>query len=364
MKKTGNPIRVLHVIGSISVSNGISAMVMNYYNKLDYSRLIFDFMLNEDVEANVRSYIEGNGSRIYIMPELKAVNTLKYIKNLIEVYKTTDYRIIHGHVANSAVLYLGLARNDTKRIVHSHNTELADIWWKYLRNWILTRFIKLVANEYIACSEEAAVSLFGKSRKAYILNNAIDVQAFVYDEKKREEIRGYLGCSNKYVIGHVGRFCAQKNHSFLLDVFNEVYKRNLDSVLLLIGDGELFNNIKQKAETLGLSDAVLFLGTKDNVQDYMSAMDVFALPSLFEGLGIVGIEAQASGLRVVSSAKVPRIIDITETVDFLPFNIELWVQALLKKAELNRHAMNLKVLQSRFNIETQLDCLYKYYEGL
>ena len=364
MHELNAPIRVLHVMGSIGLNNGVSSVVMNYYSKLDHSKLTFDFMLNEDVDTDIRAYIEGNGSKIYIMPELKVKNTFRYVKKLREFYRTTDYKIIHGHVANSAIFYLGLARNVPYRIIHSHNTRLADIWWKCIRNWVLTRFIKFVANKYIACSEEAAKSLFGKNNNTFILNNAIDVEKFAFSPEKREEIRKNLQINDKIVIGHVGRFCAQKNHSFLLDVFSQAYKENPNLVLMLLGDGELRARIARKATTLGLRDAVFLLGTKENVYDYMSAMDVFVLPSLFEGLAVVGIEAQASGLRVISSLKVSEEINITDTVEFLDLDSRLWVQALLSDKFMDRTDMGLKVRQSGFNVETQLERLCKYYEGL
>ena len=364
MSETNTPIRVLHVLGKIGLNNGISSVVMNYYNKLDHNKLTFDFMLNEDVEADVRAYIESNGSKIYIMPELKASNTFKYIKKLRDFYKTTDYKIIHGHVANSAVFYLGLAWNIPHRIIHSHNTQLADIWWKHIRNWILTRFIKFVANKYITCSKEAAEYLFGRNIKALILNNAIDIDKFIFNAEKREKIRKNLGVVDKVVIGHAGRFCVQKNHEFLLDVFYEAHEANPNLALMLLGDGELREKIEQKAKMLGIDNSVLFLGTKDNVYDYMNAMDMFVLPSLFEGLAVVGIEAQASGLRMISSSNVSRDIDITKTVEFLSPEKTVWIQAILDNKCMNRLEIGMKVKQSGFNIETQIYRLCEYYEEL
>ena len=232
MGEKTTPVRVLHVLGKIGLNDGISSAVMNYYNKLDHSKLTFDFMLNEDAPPSMKAYIEGNGSKIYIMPKLKVANTLKYIKKLREFYKTANYKIIHGHVANSAVFYLGLARDVPHKIIHSHSTKLADIWWKRVRNWALTRFIKFVANNYIACSEEAAKSLFGKNNNALILNNAIDVEKFAYNPIKREEIRNSLGICDKHVIGHVGRMTAEKNHGFLLQVAKDVQSTYADTALL------------------------------------------------------------------------------------------------------------------------------------
>ena len=156
--------RVLHVLDKISVGSGVSVVVMNYYSKLDHKKITFDFMLNEDVDEETRTYIESNGSKIFIMPNLKTANTFKYIKALKRFYKTHDYKIVHGHVVNSAVFYLGIARKKVLfRIIHSHNTRSSDVFWKRIRNWLLTRFIRSVANSYMACSEIAAEFLFGKN---------------------------------------------------------------------------------------------------------------------------------------------------------------------------------------------------------
>lgn len=358
-------IRVLHVLDKISVDSGVSSMVMNYYTKLEHNRLTFDFMLNEDTDLKTRAYIESNGSKIYVMPNLKVTNTFKYLKALKEFYKIHDYKIIHGHVANSAVFYLGLAKNIPYRIIHSHSIRSSDILWRRVRNWFLTRCIKGVANRYIACSKEAAKFLFGKTDNVTILNNAIDIEKFIFNQEKRKEIRSSLSLQDEIVIGHVGRFNPVKNHDFLIDAFYGVYKNNQNTRLLLIGNGELYGNIAQKVKKLGLEEAVIFLGATDNVGAYMSAMDVFMLPSLFEGLGLVGVEAQTSGLRVLASEYVPRVMDVTGTVDFLKLDKAVWTQKMIHlQANCGRQEQGNKVKGSRFDIETQSQQLYKYYEKL
>jgi len=355
----------LHVLDEISTNSGKSAVVMNYYSELDHKKFTFDFMLNKDVDAKTREYIEGNGSQIYLMPGLKAANLFKYLKDLKTFYKEHEYLIIHGHVANSAVFYLGLARKKIPfRIIHSHNTMASDVPWKRMRNFILTRFIKSVANRYIACSKEAASFLFGKKENVVIFPNAVDVNSYIFDQVKRDYIRAKLGIAEKLVIGHVGRFCPQKNHDFLIDVFHEVYAKNRETVLLLIGGGELYEVVVRKAERLGLKDAVRFIGISDRVADYMNAMDVFAMPSLFEGLPLAAVEAQASGLPVFLSENISRETDITGKTVFLPLEIPAWVDALITPRMNDRINSGNKVKQSRFNIETQVGQLCNYYEEL
>lgn len=358
-------IRVLHVLDKISVDSGASSVVMNYYATLKHNSLTFDFMLNEAPDAKTIAYIESNGSKIYIMPGLKAVNLFKYIKALKKFYKYHDYKIIHGHVANSAVFYLGLAKDVPYRIIHSHSIKSSDIWWKRIRNRFLISFIKLVANRHIACSEEAANFLFGRKNNATILNNVIDVERFVFNGGKREEIRSFFNLKDELVIGHVGRFSAVKNHDFLIDVFNDVHKENKNTRLMLIGDGELYDSVVQKVKKLGLEEVVLFLGTTDDVGAYMNAMDVFILPSLFEGFSLVGVEAQTSGLSVLASENVPYVINVTGNIDFLELNKAVWVKKLIDShVNGDRNERGSKVKGSRFDIETQSRLLYEYYEKL
>ena len=358
-------VRVLHILDKISVDSGISSVVMNYYNKLDHNRLTFDFMLNEDLDPGTRAHLEGNGSGIYVMPGLRPANIFKYIGALKEFYKGHDYKIIHGHVANSAILYLRLAKNVPCRILHSHSIRSSDIFWKGARNWLLTRLARQAANLYAACSEEAAIFLFGEKNNAFILNNAIDGDKFLFNAEIRENTRRELGLEGKLVIGHVGRFSAVKNHAFIIEVFCEVFKINNHARLMLIGAGGLYRDIVRKTEKLGIREAVVFVGAADNVGAYMSAMDIFVLPSVFEGFGMVGIEAQAAGLYVLASVNVPGMIDFTGNVEFLRFDKFLWARKLLgAHTALDRTGQGKKIKGGRFDIETQAMKLCGYYEKL
>ena len=363
-------IRVLHVLDKICVNSGASRVVMNYYGKLDHNILTFDFMLNEEPDAETRAYIEAKGSKIFIMPGLRAANTFKYIRALKEFYKTHDYKIVHGHVANSAVFYLGLARKYVPfRIIHSHNTKSADILWKRLRNWVLTRFIRCecVANRYVACSMDAAEFLFGTAGGAsdvLIVNNAVDIESFLYNANKRDSLRQKLSLDDKPVVGHVGRFCAQKNHGFLIDFFAELYDTMPNAILLLIGDGELYDSVVEKVAKLGLSDAAIFTGAVNNVQDYMSAMDVFVLPSLFEGLPLTGVEAQVNGLPCVFSDRVTLEVKISDGTSFLPLGCKgLWVEEISRMLSDGRVSAG-DIRMDEFDIGSQVKRLEAFYEGL
>jgi glycosyltransferase involved in cell wall biosynthesis len=217
----------------------------------------------------------------------------------------------------------------------------------------------------MACSEEAAKFLFGKANGVTILNNAVDIDKFIYNKTKRNEIRSSLGLKDELVIGHVGRLVPVKNHAFLIDVFDMVHKSNRNTRLLLIGNGNLYGSIMQKVKRLGLENEILLLKSSDDVGAYLSAMDVFTLPSEFEGLGLAGVEAQVSGLRVLASNNVPRVMDVTGNVEFLKLDKTVWFQALINmQPNRERSAQGSKVRGSRFDIETQRQQLYNYYDKL
>jgi len=338
---------------------------MNYYNKLEHKELTFDFMLNEDVDAGTRAYIEGNGSRIFVMPGLRAVNIFKYVKSLKEFYKSHNYNIIHGHVANSAVFYLGYVRKTVPvRIIHSHNTKASDVFWKRIRNWVLTRFLRRVANRFAACSETAAIFLFGRVDNVKIVSNAIEINKFLYYSDVRKRIRRELSVEDKIIIGHVGRFSAQKNHKFLIECFHELHNNNPDTVLLLIGSGELYEDIVHDVKKRDLSEAVIFAGSADNVCEYLNAMDVFILPSFFEGLPLTGIEAQVNGLPCVFSDMITREVQISDSAFFLPLgDAGVWADEVIRAAGCGRSEAG-DMRMAAFDIDVQVKELAAYYKEL
>ena len=207
------------------------------------------------------------------------------------------------------------------RIAHSHSTTNKK---EHLRNFIkniLRLFSKKYATHYFACSELAGRWLFGDKTfnkgEVTVINNAIELEKYKFNEQTRDSLRAKYGLTNQFVIGHIGRFMSQKNHTFLIDIFYEVVKRQHNSKLLLIGDGPLYDEIVNKVHTLNLDDKVVFTGVKQNAYDYYNAMDVFVLPSLYEGLPVVGVEAQANGLPIVTSDTVTRDLNIAGGVDYL-----------------------------------------------
>ena len=358
-------IRVLHVLDKICKGSGVSGVVLNYYGKL-WDKVAFDFMLNEEPDPEMRHHLESKGSNIFVMPGLRATNLPSYIAALKKFYESHQYEIIHGHVVNSAVFYLGLAKNAPHRIIHSHSTQSSDVTWKRLRNWPTNRLIKVVANKQMACSVPAAEYLFGKRNNAFILSNAIEIDNFLFCKCSRNRVRAKLGFGEEKVIGHVGRFCNAKNQGFLIDAFSEAYSVDKNLRLMLVGYGALLEKAVRKVKRLGISEAVKFIGITNDVPAYLSAMDVFALPSKFEGLGMVAVEAQASGLPVMTSNTVPRIVRVNSLVEFLCLDISLWAQKFVNTPSNAHDRMKLgyELKGSLFDIDKQAKELCLYYQGL
>lgn len=330
------PIRIAHVIGKM-VGGGVESFIMNYYRKIDKEKIQFDFIIDSDSTVVPREEIEKLGGKIIEIPPYQQI--FKYIKELRKVFRNSNYKIVHSHLNVLSVfpLFCAYMEKIPVRIAHSHSTTNKLEWKKNILKNLLKPFSKVFATDYFACSEHAGRWLFGdkafEQGKVTIIHNAIDTNKFKYNEETREKIRKELGINDKFVLGHVGRFVQQKNHEFLIDVFSEVHKENEKAVLLLIGDGPLEEKIREKVKKLELLDSVYFLGIRDNVNEIMQAMDVFVFPSLYEGLGIVLVEAQTSGLSCVVSTDVPKEVKITNKINFVSLDedIRIWKKNVLDK---------------------------------
>ena len=367
--KEQQPIRVAHIVGKM-VGGGVEAFIMNYYRNIDRTKVQFDFIIDSDSKVVPREEIEKLGGRIIEIPPYQKI--FSYIKELKKVLKENEYKIVHSHLNALSVfpLFTAYLAKVPVRIAHSHSTTNKKEWKKNIIKNILKPFSKVFATDYFACSEHAARWLFGNKTfeqgKVQIIHNAIDVDKFKYNEETRNKVRKELQIENKFVLGHVGRFVKQKNHDFLIDVFNEVYKENNNAVLLLVGDGPLEEQIKQKVKKLNLEDAVYFLGIRDDVNELMQAMDVFVFPSLYEGLGIVLIEAQASGLKCISSTKVPKEVKETVLIEFIGVekeNIISWRNHILNGNE-RIYDSNEIIKKSNYDIHIENQKLLNVYVKL
>ena len=318
MKKKEEPIRIAQIIGKW-LGGGVESVVMNYYRHLDHDKIQFDFICDDDSTNIPYDEIEKLGGKVILIPPYQKV--FKYQKELRRVLRDGKYKIVHSHINTLSVfpLYAAKKVGVPVRIAHSHSTTNKKEWKKNLLKQVLRPFSKKYATNYMCCSELAGRWLFGDKTydegKVYLLNNAIDLDKFKYDKKIRDKKRKELGIKeDTIVIGHIGRFVAQKNHTFLIDIFNQFHKKEKNSILLLAGQGPLQEEIKNKVRELGLDDSVRFLGQRNDANELYQAFDVFLLPSLYEGLPVVGVEAQASGLLCFFSddmTKETKVLDST-----------------------------------------------------
>lgn len=344
------PIRVLQVV-TIMNRGGLETMLMNYYRKLDKSKIQFDFMTNRVERGHYDDEIEALGGKIYRLSPIKPGNYKKYFKELDNFFnKHKEYKVVHSHINENSGFVLKVAKKAgiECRIAHSHLSDLK-FDYKYPFRVYARKNLKGNVSDYFACSERAGQWLFGKEisslGKVTVLNNAVDTEKFKINNDIRDKVRMKLGVEEKKVIGHVGRFNPQKNHEFLIDVFNEVYKKDKNTVLLLVGDGYLKEKIKEKVKKLNLEQGVKFLGVREDIPELMQAMDLFLFPSQFEGLAVVMVEAQAAGLKVITSTGVTKESDITNNVEFIDLSkgAEYWANAVINSDFEKKDSINMMI---------------------
>lgn len=363
--------RVLNVIGK-RPCGGIGSFVINYQSnfqpniiKIDY--LIFDDELQGDFDKKVSKL----GSTVYVLPALKNRRLFSIWREIEKFFKVhaEEYVAVHLHSVNIAFMILTAARkNGIKNLLaHSHATMYSDKKLNGIRNYFLCLNLNKQATMYLACSRAAGQFLFGKnnSSEIVILNNAIDCDKFKFSKLIRQEIREDLNLQEKYVVGHVGRFNEQKNHKFLINIFEEIYKINNKAVLLLIGDGPLVPEIDRMIKEKHLESSIMKLGMRNDVAKLLQGMDVFVLPSLYEGLPVIGIEAQASGLPCVMSDKVTTEVSIIN-VKFMSLKQDAYQWAVCinyMKNSIRREDAAKIVSDAGYNIKIEALKLQKIYQS-
>lgn len=351
-------IRILQCVGNLNRA-GIETMIMNYYRNIDRNKFQFDFLCNKEKKGDYDEEIKSYEGKIFFTPCLNPIKWRQYQKFMNDFFsKHKEYKIIHCQNEQMAfpALYAAKKNGVPIRIAHGHNTATRfDIKWpiKTLYRYL----IRTVATDYIACSHAAGKYYFGKDVK--VLNNAIDTDKFKYNKELREKLRKELHLEDKYVIGHVGRFEPQKNHIFLLRVFKEYLRKDKSAVLLLIGNGSLERKIKEKVKNMGIENNVIFTGNIPNVNEMYNVMDVFVLPSLHEGLPVVGIEAQSSGLPCIFSDRITDEVLLNSNVYSIPLNnnYDEWCK---KIAQLKYEDRNYKY-HKEYDIKYVKNELEEYY---
>lgn len=314
-------IRVLQVFSMMN-RGGSETMIMNYYRNMDRTKVQFDFVVHTDKKCAYDDEIKSLGGQIFYVPFFKGYNLYSYQKAWNIFFQThSQYKVIHIHYFTIAGLILPIAKkyNLSVRIVHSHISTDSVPFLRLLRLHLLRPWAILHATDRFACSADAGVFFFRK-HDFVIMNNAIDAEKFIFSSLLRNEKRSELGLKGKFVIGHIGRFQTQKNHSFIIDIFKEVCVLNKNAVLVLVGEGSLKKSIMEKVSLLGLTDKVIFTGVRSDIPELLQAMDVFLFPSLYEGLGIVAVESQAAGLRTIISDNLPKEVYVTKLCEGVSLN--------------------------------------------
>lgn len=358
-----NQLRVLQVVTHME-RGGLESMLMNYYRYIDREKIQFDFLVHRQERAAYDDEIEAMGGKIYRLPRLVPWSKA-YLTALNHFFdEHPEYRIVHVHqdCLSSVILKAAAQHNVPVRVAHSHSAN-QDKNLKYPIKLWYKRFISQYATNLFACGKEAGDWMFGGS-SYQIINNAIDVAAYTYDPTKRQEMRRRLGLENEFTIGHVGRFNQPKNHPFLLDIFAALLKKELNAVLLLVGGGEGMSKMQEKVQELGIAEHVRFLGVRSDVADLMQAMDMFVLPSLYEGLPVTMVEAQAAGLPCIISDKVPSECILTEgLVDVMPLSAspDAWVEKILAKRAIPRTDRRAEIAAHGFDITTEAVKLQEFY---
>lgn len=357
------PIRILQCVSNMDRA-GIETMLMNYYRNIDRNKVQFDFLCNKSKPGDYDDEIKSLGGKIFISPGLSPFKWFKYQRFLKNIFKENpEYKIIHcqNEAMGFPALYAAKKAGIPVRISHSHNTVTRfDFKWpiKILYKYLL----RFVATDYVACGIDAGRYLFGREVK--VIHNAIDVDKFKFDEKVRNKIRKELNVDNKFLIGHVGRFEPQKNHDFLIDIFYEYQKIDKDAVLLLIGTGNLEDKIKEKIKLLRIDNKVIFTGNISNVNEMYNAIDLFILPSLHEGLPVVGVESQANKLPTLISDKVTREIKVNDNIEFLPINnVDIWLKKIAYYKKIGR-SKNSKIIEAGYDINEESKNIVIWYKKL
>ena len=366
-------IRILMVDGTLDCG-GAEALIMNIFRNVDRSKFVFDFAIHTDSDGFYGKEVKDMGGKVYYFPKYRIFNGIKYRKCWKKFFKEHDgeYQIIHNHHSSSVAMILKIAKKfGIYTIAHSHSAG----WDKSLMglaNRFFSHKTRKVADYFLACSYEAGVAQFGEkvaddASRFKVIANGIPADNYIYNEASRNKIRKELNIDKDvHIYGHTGRFVYAKNHQFLLNVYAEIYKKDPSSYLLLIGDGELKEEITKQAKDLGIESRVIITGLVNNVPEYLMAMDYFIFPSNYEGLGIALVEAQASGLRCMKSDMIPNEVDITDLVEASSLNDSpaAWAEKILQKMDYSRQNMAEIIKKAGYDIKSSSDYLQALYSKI
>lgn len=365
-------IRILHMIGSLELG-GSQTMIMNIYRRIDKNIIQFDFIIDHTADMYYADEIRALGGIIYTMPTFTGANIWKIYREWNIFFKEhPEYKIIHSHVRSYASIFLQIAKKYSLiTIIHSHNTSNGKGIKSFIKN-SLQFPLKYQGDYFMACSELAGKWLFGEkiieNKNFMIVRNGIDSKKFMYDIEKRMKIRKEFNINkNEFVVGYLARVVEQKNPLFMIDVFKEIVDLCPTATCLFVGDGELLSKVKNKAKELGIYDKIIFTGLRTDSSDLLSAMDVYILPSFWEGLGMSLIEAQASGLQCFCSENIQKEAIITNLVNVkkLGDGAYSWAKNVLNYSNgYVRKSRENDVINNGFDISLVAEEMEKFYFSL
>ena len=347
-------IRILHCVAGLD-RGGYEAFIMNVYRHIDRSKIQFDFLYSFD--GVYTDEIRKLGGKLYQIPFITQKGPFVYRKAVMKFFREhPEYKIVHSHMDKFSGLIMECAakNNVPVRISHSHSIKNEGNFLFHIVKNYYGKFIAPYCTHRFACSEPAGLWLFGSSENVSVVKNGVNTQLFNNTDLRDE---------NVFTVANIGRFVPAKNHSFLIDVFSELYKLDNSSRLVLAGTGALMEQIKTKVSDLNLTDYVTFLGDCNNIPSLLSKTDVVCMPSLFEGLPVTLIETQSAGVPCVISTGIPSEVDITGDVEFLSLDDSpaVWANKLLECKGKSKSDNREKIINSGYDIYSTANYLQQFY---
>ena len=361
-----NKVRIIHFIPGF-LFGGIESRFFDWFDRIDKKNINFDLLIQTDQNNPIFDEFKKNGGKVYSIPKINFKNIIKYYRDLKKFFTVNKYEIVHCHSPDKSFFVLLAAKKEgiQTRILHARTSSLEGGKDLFIKN-VFKKISPWFATDYFACSKEASQWLFGKknSKKVKIVQNAVDSEKFIFNNKKRQEIRSFYNIQdNEFVLGHIGRFTYAKNHKFIIDIFSEYQEKNPESKLLLVGDGPLRDEIFNYVNHLGLTTKVIFTGYQPNVEDYYNSMDLFIFPSHYEGLPGTVIEAQTSGLNCLISNKISDEVILSDLVISLPIeDPTIWLRKINSNSKLEKRISPIEIIKDKgFDLNTVVAFLENFY---